>query len=84
MDISILLSIVASVVAVLSLFFNRADKSNTGVKEEAKSMAVINTKLEYITKQLDNLTARFDRYDVEVDSKIEKAIEFHIKEYHNK
>ena len=84
MDISILISIIAGVVAVLGLFFSRTDKSNAGVKEEAKSMAVINTKLEYITKQLDNLTARFDRYDVEVDTKIDKALESHIKEYHHK
>lgn len=43
----------------------------------------IETKIDYVSKQIAALSDKFDKYDVVVDEKIAKAIETHEKEYHN-
>ena len=82
MEIGILLSIVACVLSIINFFFGRNDKSKQEEGTSHYKMGVIETKIDTISKQIQQLVDKFDRYDVEVDEKINKAIETHIREYH--
>ena len=82
MEIGILISIVACVLSIISFFFSRNDKSKQEEGTSQYKMGVIETKIDTISKQIQQLVDKFDKYDVEVDEKITKAIETHIREYH--
>lgn len=78
--ISIIIAIIGSVLGVLGFYFGRKEKSETS----SYKMGQIDQKLETISKQIENLSNKLDAYDVEIDKRIEKAIEVHIAEYHKK
>lgn len=84
MDISMAIAIIGCVLAVLSFFFGRKDKGERDNGEAQYKMGQIDAKLETISKQIENLSQKLDTFDREVDIKIEKAIEQHIKSWHNK
>lgn len=84
MDISMAIAIIGCVLAVLSFFFGRRDKSVKDSAEEQYKMGQIDAKLETISKQIENLSQKLDTFDREIDLRIEKAIELHIKAYHHK
>jgi outer membrane murein-binding lipoprotein Lpp len=44
----------------------------------------IEVKIDYISNQIQTLSEKFDRYDSEVDDKIQKAIDAHILAYHKR
>lgn len=80
--IALLLSILGSVISVLSLIFNRKDKSNKDVKDDSYKWGQIDTKLSNIEKTLEKIENKLDSYDKEIDDKIAEAMAHHIKEYH--
>lgn len=84
MDISMAIAIIGCVLAVLSFFFGRRDKSVKDSAEEQYKMGQIDAKLETISKQIENLSQKLDTFDREIDLRIEKAIEQHERIYHSK
>jgi len=82
MDISMAIAIIGCVLAVLSFFFGRRDKNVKDNGEAQYKMGQIDEKLATISKQIENLSQKLDNFDREIDMRIDKAIEQHIKEFH--
>ena len=82
MQVSTLLSILASVIAVSSFVLNRKDKSNQDTEKDSYKWGSIDEKLSNIEKTLAKIEDKLDTYDKEVDEKIDIAFKHHINEYH--
>lgn len=82
LTIGLIISIISVVIAISSFVLNRKDKSNDDVKNESYHLGQIDTKLKNIEKMLNKIENKLDTYDSEIDDRIEKAINNHIKEYH--
>lgn len=84
MEITILISIVSVVIAVVAFFLGRKDKSNQETEKDSYKWGSIDEKLANIEKTLSKIEDKLDTFDKEVDEKIAIALEHHINEYHKK
>ena len=82
LTIALSISIISCVIAVISFFLSRKDKSNQDTEKDSYKWGSIDEKLANIEKTLTKIEDKLDSYDKEVDEKIDIAIEHHIKEYH--
>lgn len=82
MDISLLIAIIGCVIAVSSFVFSRRDKGEKDTQASSYKMGQIEAKIDFISKQIATLSEKFDKYDSEVDDKIQKAMQSHIMAYH--
>lgn len=82
LTIALAISIIGVVISVSSFVLSRKDKSNDNVKDESYHLGQIDTKLKNIEIMLNKIENKLDTYDSEIDDRIEKAINNHIKEYH--
>ena len=78
--IALALSILGSVISVSTFVLNRKDKAVKDAKET--NLELINYRLNELDKNVQKILDKLDNYDIEIDNRIEKAIEIHIKEYH--
>lgn len=83
MDLSMVVAIIGCVIGILSFFFGRKDKSTKDAGDSQYKMGQIDEKLATISKQIENLSQKLDTFDREIDLRIEKAIDVHIREYHH-
>lgn len=91
MDLALAISILSIVMVVLNFVLNRRDKAVKDTKDEGKEKSVdvadkklIEYRLEQVEKKLDKILDILDSYDKEIDVRVEKALEQHIKMYHSK
>ena len=85
MQLSTVLSILASVIAVSTFVLNRKDKAIKDTKEvdeESSNQKLIDYRLTQVEKKLDKILDILDSYDKEIDVRVDKAMEQHIKLYH--
>ena len=82
LSIALVISILSITFTIVNFALNRKDKSAKDSGDEAYKQGVIETKLDNLTKQVDKILAILDNYDKEIDEKVNKAIEEHIKIYH--
>lgn len=85
MQLPIALSILASVISVASFVLSRKDKAIKDTKEldeESSNQKLIDYRLTQVEKKLDKILDLLDSYDKEMDNRIDKALEQHIKLYH--
>ena len=85
MQLSTVLSILASVIAVSTFVLNRKDKAIKDTKEvdeESSNQKLIDYRLTQVEKKLDKILDILDSYDKEIDIRVDKAMEQHIKMYH--
>lgn len=85
MQLPIALSILASVISVASFVLSRKDKAIKDTKEldeESSNQKLIDYRLTQVEKKLDKILDLLDSYDKEIDNRIDKALEQHIKLYH--
>lgn len=82
MQLSVVISILASVIAVSSFVLNRKDKSNEDTEKDSYKWGSIDEKLSNIEKTLTKIEDKLDSYDKEIDEKIDIAFKHHISEYH--
>lgn len=89
LTIALALSILGSVIAVSSFVLTRKDKAIDKVEkdgtEKVSSKAeqvLIEYRLEQVEKKLDKIIDILDSYDKEIDERVNKAIDEHIKLYH--
>ena len=80
MDLSMAIAITGCVLAVLSFFFGRTKETG----QEQYKMGVIDTKLNEISKQLQALSDKLDRFDKDTEERIKQAIAQHEKIYHGR
>ena len=84
LNIPLILSILWTIIAVVSLVLNRKDKSNKDTEKESYKWGMIDAQIKQILNKLDKIDNKLDNYDKEIDEKIEIALKHHIKEYHQK
>ena len=82
MDITLVIAIIGCVIGVMSFFFARKDKGEKDTEASSYKMGQIEAKIDFISKQITLLSDKFDKYDTEVDEKIQKAMDSHIMAYH--
>ena len=87
LTIPLILSILGTIIAVVSLILNRKDKSNKDIKEEQKQFDknnLIEYRLTKIEQNIEKILNKLDVYEKEIDDRIKVAIDNHIAIYHNK
>ena len=85
LTIALALSILSSVIAVSNFVLSRKDKAVKDTQDNAKehtNQELIDYRLTQVEKKLDKILDILDRYDVEINERIDKAMENHIKIYH--
>lgn len=85
LTIALSLSILNAVICVLNFAFGRKDKAIKDTKEESERIGdekVIKFRLDSLDKKIDKIIDILDGYDREIDERVEKAINQHIREYH--
>ena len=80
--IALTLSILGSVISVSNFVLTRKDKAVKDAKET--NMELINYRLNELDKNVQKILNKLDNYENEIDTRIEKAINNHIKMYHKK
>ena len=85
LTIPIIISIISCVIAVSSFVSNRKDKAikdKEDLDKESSNQQLIDYRLSQVEKKLDKIIDILDNYEKEIDNRVEKAIEQHIKLYH--
>lgn len=80
LTIAVAISIISVIITVLNFAFSRKEKAVKDAKET--NMALINYRLDELDKNVQKILDKLDSYDKEVDDRISKAINEHIKIYH--
>lgn len=83
LTIALAISIIGCVLSISSFVIGRKDKAIKDTKEESGNQKLIEYRLDQVEKKLDQVISLLDRYDDELDNKIDKAIKNHISQYHN-
>lgn len=84
-NISTIISIISVVFCILTFALNRRDKAvkdTKDVEEESSNQKLIDYRLQLVEKKLDKVLDLLDSYDKEIDERVNKALEQHIKIYH--
>jgi len=86
MELAVVISIVSCVVAVSSFVLSRKDKAIKDTKDNAQehtNQELIDYRLTQVEKKLDKILDILDNYDEAINERVNKAMETHIKLYHN-
>lgn len=82
LTIALAITIVNCVIGVVSFGLNRKDKAVQDSKEN--NQALIQYRLDELDKNVQKILDKLDKYEIEIDEKIEKAINNHIAIYHKR
>lgn len=85
LTLALTISILSVVITVANFVLNRKDKAVKDTKEqdeESSNQKLIDYRLEQVEKKLDRVLDILDRYDKEIDERVDKAMQQHIKIYH--
>ena len=82
MEITIAISIISVVIAISSFVLGRKDKAVKDAKEN--NLELINYRLDKLDENVQKILDKLEGYDSEIDDKIDKAMQHHIREYHAK
>lgn len=80
MDLGVAISILAITFTIINFAIARKDKAS----KDGNKQGVIEYRLEDLSKKVDKILDKLDKYDKEVDDKIEIAMKHHIAEMHDK
>ena len=82
LTIAVAISIISVVITVLNFAFSRKEKAVKDAKET--NMELINYRLNELDKNVQKILDKLDRYDDELNIKINEAMTTHIRLYHSK
>lgn len=85
LTIALAITILNAVISVSNFVINRKDKAVKDTKEldeDRSDQKLIDYRLEQVERKLDKVLDILDSYDKEIDARVEKAMEQHIKIYH--
>lgn len=80
--ITLAIAIIGSIFGVASFVTSRKDKAVKDGKENGANQRLLEYRLDELTKKVDQILTKLDKYDEEIEEKVDKAIAVHIKEYH--
>ena len=86
MEISTIISLGISIISIIFCIASFVRSGNKDVKQdtskESYKQGQLDAQLKQIFEKLDKIEAKLDNYDNEIDIRIDKALEQHIKIYH--
>ena len=87
MEVSTVISLGISIISIIFCIATFVRTGNKDVKEDTSKDSYkwgqLDAKLSNLEKQVDKILLKLDTFEIEVDTKIQKAIENHEKQYHN-
>lgn len=90
MEVSNFITIILFVISCISIIISIVTfikKSNKDVKQDTSKDSYkwgqLDEKLNNLEKQVNKILDKLDTFELEVETKIQKAIESHEKQYHN-
>ena len=88
MELSTVISLGISIISIIFCIAAFVRTGNKDVKEDTSKDSYkwgqLDAKLSNLEKQVDKILDKLDTFELEVDTKIEKALDNHIKQYHEK
>lgn len=86
MEISTIISLGISIISIIFCIASFVRYGNKDIKQdtskESYKQGQLDAQLKQIFEKLDKIEAKLDNYDNEIDIRIDKALEQHIKIYH--
>ena len=85
LTIALAITIINAVLGVVNFATSRKDKAIKDIQDNAKehtNQELIDYRLTQVEKKLDKILDILDNYDKEIDERVEKAIQNHLKLYH--
>lgn len=80
MEIALAISILSAVMTVTNFVVNRKDKAVKDTKENNQEL--IKYQLAELKEDVKSILTKLDKYDADIDDRIDKAIKLHEKLYH--
>lgn len=80
LTIALALSVLGAVIAVSTFVLNRRDKAINDAKEN--NYELIKYQVTEIKEDVKTILNKLDKYDEDIDNRIEKALDLHVKMYH--
>lgn len=74
--------LVGTLLGIYNIIVSRKDKAIRDTKED--NFGLLNYKVDELRKDFSKFSDKFDKYENEIDARIEKAVNVHIQMYHNK
>ena len=88
MEVSTVISLGISIISIIFCIAAFVRTGNKDVKEDTSKDSYkwgqLDAKLSNLEKQVDKILSKLDTFELEIDTKIEKALDNHIKQYHEK
>lgn len=82
LTIALVISILSITFTIINFALGRKDKAVKDSKEEGSNQKLIEYRLDKVEEKLDQILSKFDRYDSELDEKIDRKIKIHLEQYH--
>lgn len=87
MEVSTVISLGISIISIIFCIATFVRTGNKDIKQDTSKDSYkwgqLDAKLSNLEKQVDKILSKLDTFEIEVDTKIQKAIENHEKQYHN-
>lgn len=84
MELSLAISIVGCVIAIVSFVLGRKDKAVKETKEEASEQRLIEYRLDQLSKKVDKILEKLDNQENEIRKVVNEEIEKHVLKFHSK
>jgi len=82
LTIALAISILSVVITVANFVLSRKDKAIKDSKENHQEL--IEYQLKELKEDVKTILSKLDKYDKDIDDRINKAMEYHISLYHRK
>ena len=88
MELSTVISLGISIISIIFCIAAFVRTGNKDIKQDTSKDSYkwgqLDEKLNNLEKQVNKILDKLDTFELEVDTKIEKALDNHIKQYHEK
>lgn len=78
------ISCVSIVISIVSFIRNGNKDIKQDISKDSYKWGKLDEKLNNLEKQVNKILDKLDTFEIEIDTKIEKALDNHIKQYHEK
>lgn len=75
------IGVVATILSIYNIIVSRKDKAVRDTKED--NYGLLNYKIDELRNEFSKFADKFDKYEAEIDGRIEKAVNLHIQMYHS-
>lgn len=78
------ISCISIVISIVSFIRNGNKDIKQDTSKDSYKWGQLDEKLSNLEKQVNKILDKLDTFELEIDTKIEKALDNHIKQYHEK